>query len=482
MNVPVSTLHIDVFQADSGHYPKTNLVQSISADSTAFLIYTSGSTGNPKGVMITNKALTNYIKWTEHAYIRVPKPSIPLFTTIGFDITANSVFLPLICGGKIHVYQEQDDLLDLAIMDVIAEDQVDFIKLTPAHLSFLKDKDLANSRLQVMVVTGDEFKTELGQHIYKAYAGKVSIYDEYGPSEATIGCIYHQFTPDITAPSVPIGLPIQNMEVYILDEAQNPVPQGVVGELYLGGIGLAGGYWNRPELTDQKFVPNPFETKEKMYRTGDLVRINGKGIIEFLGRIDFQVKINGHRIELGEIEAQIVNYESIDGCVVVVIENEQGMKQLTAYFTSTSLVLLSQLQAALVLKLPRYMVPTHYRKVDSFPLSPNGKVDRKVLKTLEAFIVETHVEYVAPSTEFEEIITDIWQTVFNIPKIGVNDKFIDLGGESLKAIQVTTRIAEVFELEIKLNSIFEFSTIAKLAEYIETTIIKLLEMEETDAS
>lgn len=477
--LPVQMLVVDSLQDITSQYATTNPSVTIPEDTTAFLIYTSGSTGNSKGVKITHEALANYIQWTEHAYITtygIQKPSIPLFTTVGFDITANSVFLPLICGGTVHVYQENETEVDLSILDVIEDNQVDFIKLTPAHLNFLKEKDLSKSTIKVMVVTGDEFKTALGVHIFNAFQGNVHMYNEYGPSEATIGCIYHKFNPEIdTATSIPIGLPIQKMQAYVLDRFLNPVPQGIIGELYLGGTGLSSGYLNRQDLTNSKFIENPFAPNTKLYRTEDLVRLNNQGVLEFLGRTDFQVKINGYRIELGEIEARILSYPDITACTVMVSENEDGLKSLAAYFSSCELIDLKELQQFLSQKLPRYMIPVQYRQLENLPLSPNGKVDRKALQNIDTVAVQSTTPFVAPRNEIEEEITDIWCSVFNLAKIGIHDHFIELGGESLMAIQITTRINETFEFKIPLNKIFELQTIAKISSYIEEKIIQLLQ-------
>ena len=475
----IRKLAIDELLNEVTHgYATTNPLINIAQQTTAFIIYTSGSTGNPKGVKITHEALANYINWTKEAYINkhaIEQPNIPLFTTVGFDITANAVFLPLICGGVIHVYQEDNTEVDLSILDVIEDNTIDFIKLTPAHLNFLKGQDLSNSNIKVMAVTGDEFKTELGLYIFNAFKGKVKLYNEYGPSEATIGCIYHEFNPEKDKlPGVPIGLPIDNMQAYILDKYLNPVPQGVVGELYLGGLGLSSGYWDRQDLTDAKFIENPFLTGSKIYRTEDLVRLNSQGILEFLGRTDFQVKINGHRIELGEIEANILSYKTIKNCAVIVIENEEGLKSLAAYFSSPMPVDLKELRAFISQKLPRYMVPVQYKQLENIPLSANGKIDRKILKSINTVLVETTLEYVAPRNEIEQEITDIWCAVFNKTKIGVHDHFIELGGESLMAIQITTRINETFELKIPLNKIFELQTIANISAYLEEVITKIL--------
>lgn len=461
------------------NYSTQNLKVNIEKEATTFLIYTSGSTGKPKGVKITHEAISNYILWTKSTYIKsnhIQQPSIPLFTTVGFDITANSVFLPLICGGIIRVYQEKNTDVDLSVLDVIEENKVDFIKLTPAHLSFIKGKNLSKNNTKVMVVTGDEFKTELGVSIHKAFDGKLYIYNEYGPSEATIGCVYHKFDiENDTKASVPIGLPIKGMQTYILDRFLNPVPKGVKGELYLGGKGLSSGYWNKQELTETKFIQNPFLSNSKIYRTGDLARLNDNGIIEFLGRTDFQVKINGYRIELGEIEAQITAYSNILSCTVLVLESDDNIKSLAAYFTAVKTIDCKDLQLFLGNALPKYMIPNHYKQLVDFPLSANGKVDRNALAVLETKKVDHQIIDIVPRNEIEEEVAEIWRKVFKLEKVSVVESFISLGGESLMAIQITTRINETFEFKMPLNKIFELQTIENISKYIEEVLTKLLE-------
>ena len=265
------------------------------------------------------------------------------------------------------------------------------------------------------------------------------------------------------------------MQVYVLDRFLNPVPQGVIGELHLEGTGLSSGYWNQPELTQRKFIKSPFESTHTIYRTEDLVRVNGQGIIEFLGRTDFQVKINGYRIELGEIEACLLSYTAINASTVIVSKNEDDFKSLTAYFSAATVIDLKDLQLFLNQKLPKYMVPVYYKQLDTLPLSPNGKVDRKALALIPAEVIQNTSEYVAPRNEIEEEVAIIWCSVFNLTKIGIHDSFIELGGESLMAIQITTRITETFEFKLPLNKIFELQTIAQIASYIEETLIHLLQ-------
>lgn len=470
----IETLSLDNTVDSRKKLSNSNLELPTNPRSTAFIIYTSGSTGKPKGVIISHESLSHYIQWTEKEYITFPAPAMPLFTSVGFDITANAVFLPLVCGGTIHVYQEQEGHTDLSILDVIKDNKVDYLKLTPAHLSLLKDGVYDDSKIKVMAVIGEEFKADLAQQIKVAFPKNLRLYNEYGPAEATIGCIFQEFTKEVDSPSAPIGISIPNMETYVLDEYNNAVPHGVTGELYLEGIGLADGYWAKPELTAQKFIPNPFKPNSKIYQTRDLGRMDENGIMEYLGRTDFQVKIKGHRIELGEIESLITDFEHIKESVVVVNEiNSQ--KVLVAFFTSHIAFQLEDLQQTLAQKLPKYMVPSHYQHLDSFPLSPNGKIDRLALKTIKTKAIEAKSSYVAPTTEIEELLSSIWEEVLDINKISVTDNFIAIGGHSLAAIRITSRINKVIEFEFKLNKIFELPTIIEYAGYIEETLVKLLE-------
>ncbi len=812
----IPTFYINNKSAELSQLPVTNLSNTIKLDSTAYMIYTSGSTGTPKGVSIAHESLSNYINWAKNTYIGDRRPSVPLFTTVGFDLTITSIFLPLVAGGTIHIYPEVDSKADLAILNVVEENQVDFIKLTPAHLALLQGKERHDSRIQTMIVGGEDFKTSLANTTHKEFGPQLAIYNEYGPTEATVGCIASLFHANIQQLSVPIGKPISNMQAYILDNAMNVVPEGVVGELYLSGLGLAKGYWNQDEMTAQKFSSNPFDVNTRLYKTGDTARMNSEGQIEFLGRKDFQIKMDGRRIELGEIEAQISKHPKIKNCVVELVEqkkhtetavenctrcglpsnypnveideegvcelchsfegyqqkvqsyfkterdlkrifdqlkkqpkgeydciallsggkdstyalaqlvemgakvlaftldngyiseqakanirrvvdalgvdhvfgrtpamnaifvdslhrysnvcngcfktiytlsiqlaleknipyiitglsrgqffetrlteelfwnnqfdiekidqtilearmayhrtedavnialgtshifdqddifervqfldfyrysdvsmdemmsylekklpwerptdtgrstnclinqvgihvhktkegysnysfpyswdvrvgdktregaleeineyidekevqrimdeigyteinNYQQQKHLVAYFETSSEVSPAALQAFLAKSLPDYMIPTRFKALDTFPLSANGKIDRKALTALDTLAINTATEYVAPQTEFEEIMTEIWEEVINIPRIGIHDDFLEIGGSSLLAIRIMARINETFELSISLNRIFEMPTIHLLSKYIENIIVEMLaEME-----
>jgi len=302
-------------QEDSG-----NLSQSADLDDLAYIIYTSGSTGTPKGAMITHGNLLNYVSWAENFYLQGNKFDFPLFSSLSFDLTVTSIFVPLVSGGGIVVYGE-NDASSLSILDVFQDNLVDIVKLTPAHLALIKESNLEGSRVRKLIVGGEDFKRTLAEEITDLFGGSIEIYNEYGPTEATVGCMIHLFDPSTdSAPSVPIGHPINNTQIYILDQDLNPVPIGVIGEMWIGGLSVGRGYLNQPELTAEKFVENPFQPGSLLYRTGDLARWSDNGQLQFLGRRDHQVKIQGYRVELGEIENVLQDHPAIKASVVDLVQ------------------------------------------------------------------------------------------------------------------------------------------------------------------
>ncbi len=450
---------------------------SVKSDAPAYIIYTSGSTGKPKGVVVSHKSLSNYLQWAKSAYITKPNPTMPLFTSISFDLTVTSLFLPLISNGQSIIYEENETGADLALLDVIEENKVDIIKLTPSHLALLKGKNYENSLIRTMIVGGEDFKTDLAFSIQYSFSKKIKIYNEYGPTEATVGCIVQQFnTKNTVQKSVPIGVPIANMQAFILDDFGHPVPQGVVGELYVAGAGLAEKYWQRADLTKEKFTKKHTALAPRMYRTGDLARLNESGQLEYLGRIDQQVKISGRRIELGEIEAVLNTHPLVKNCVVTLqaARNETLDPQLAAFYTGTKTAA-NVLRKHLARQLPDYMLPAYFSYLDTLPLTKNGKINHAALPVLNSAVSE-HI-YVAPSNEFEEILHELWSEVLEIEEIGVHDKFLNVGGNSLAALRLVTRIEEAFDLKITVNKVFEYPTIAELGKHIEAVILEILEQE-----
>lgn len=283
----------------------------------AYVIYTSGSTGRPKGVPVEHRGLADYLEWAERTYVRGEALSYPLFTSLAFDLTVTSLFLPLLTGGMLVIYREPDDLPDSALADVIRDNAVDFIKLTPSHLSLVTRMDLSGSRIRRIVVGGEDFKT----HLAAAAAAQIpaaEIYNEYGPTEAVVGCMVHRYDTAVdTGTSVPIGRPADHVQLYVLTRDLALVPEGVPGELFISRHGLAGGYHSRSDLTAQAFIPHPFRKGDRLYRTGDLVRFVRPGCLEYLGRLDRQLKVAGLRVEPGEIETALRTHEAIQQCIVV---------------------------------------------------------------------------------------------------------------------------------------------------------------------
>jgi len=289
----------------------------VQLNDLAYIIYTSGSTGTPKGVMIQHDGLADYVNWAERSYIRGDVMTYAFCTSLSFDLTITSLYLPLITGGCLRVYPEPDGPVDSAILDVVSDNHAEFIKLTPSHLSILKQCKTTDSKLRRMVVGGEDFQTHLARTIQEQLGEQLEIYNEYGPTEAVVGCMIHRFDPQKdTDSSVPIGKPSDGVSLYILNSSLQPVPEGTPGELFIARNGLARGYCQRDKLSAERFIPNPFNPSEKLYRTGDKVRFSQSGVLDYLGRLDRQIKISGHRIEIGEIESSLSNIPGITQSIV----------------------------------------------------------------------------------------------------------------------------------------------------------------------
>ncbi|MBT5414061.1 MAG: amino acid adenylation domain-containing protein [Rhodospirillaceae bacterium] len=289
----------------------------LGAMDIAYVIYTSGSTGKPKGVAISHGNLVNYVEWAARQYPASPTDTFALFTSIAFDLTVTSVFVPLATGGTVRVYPEERPGARPVVLEVFEDDAVDVVKLTPAHLSLVLDAGLVPGRIHTLILGGEDLPRGLAANARRAFGDRVTLCNEYGPTEATVGCMIHRFDPDVDkAASVPIGKPAANTTLYILDGAGLPVPPGIAGELHIGGEGVGQGYLGRPDLTEERFLSDPYRKGGRMYRTGDLARWREDGVMEFLGRIDGQVKLRGMRIETGEVEARLLEHPEIAGCLV----------------------------------------------------------------------------------------------------------------------------------------------------------------------
>ncbi|MGE5342503.1 MAG: amino acid adenylation domain-containing protein [Candidatus Omnitrophota bacterium] len=463
-----------------------NLEPVNTVNSLAYIIYTSGTTGRPKGVMIEHRGLVNYISWAARTYVgdeknekneTSNKVDFALYTSISFDLTVTSVFTPLVTGNTMIAYGGIDK--KLYIDDVIDDNRVGVLKLTPSHLKLIRSKKVGNSSIKRLIVGGEELETELAREIYQNFDRKIDIYNEYGPTETVVGSMIYRFDPlTDTRHAVPIGVPIANTQIYILNEYLQPVPVGVAGELYIGGDGLARGYLFNPEMTEAKFVPDPFIPGRKMYKTGDLAVRLTDGMIEYKGRIDHQVKIRGYRVETGEIEVKIIDYLKTKTvqpgsvkieCVITDIKDEMGEKTLCAYICSETAFNIAELKDALGRELPDYMIPTYYVKLDEIPLASSGKVDRKSLPKPKLSLEEG---YIAPRNGVEEKLVQVWSEVLDIEteKIGIDANFFEVGGHSLKATFLTAGIQRHFSVKLPLVKIFEKPTIRGQAELLKDAV------------
>jgi len=435
-------------------------------DNLAYVIYTSGSTGKPKGVMSTHSGIVNRLLWMEDVYRLTPMDRIFQKTPFSFDVSVWEFFWPLITGARLVVARPGRHMDPLYLASRIAAEQVTIMHFVPSMLRPYLEMAPAEqyTSLREVMCSGEALTPDLVRSLLGSSCVRVN--NLYGPTEASVDVtMWHsQMRPDGV---VPIGRPIWNTRVYVLDAALKPVPVGVGGELYIGGAGLARGYLGRGALTAERFVPSPYGDGERLYRTGDLVRYLPDGNLEFLGRLDHQVKLRGYRIELGEIEAGLLEHGSVGQAVVVAREDVAGDKRLVAYVVAADSVApdAGELRAHLQRSLPDYMVPSAFVVLEVLPLTPNGKVDRKALPAPEGR--PEIAEYVAPRTPTEEVLAGIWSEVLRVERVGVHDNFFELGGHSLLAMRLVARVRDEFKIELPLRALFETPSAGALATRVE---------------
>ncbi|OPA80600.1 hypothetical protein BVG16_07745 [Paenibacillus selenitireducens] len=425
---------------------KTNIEAINKPNNLAYVIYTSGSTGMSKGVMIEHQGLVNYIWWAKQMYVKDENEVFPLYSSLAFDLTVTSIFTPLISGNKIVVYRDNED--EYVLYRIMKDNKATVIKLTPSHLSLLKDIENGQSTIKRFIVGGEDLKVNLAKLIYESFGGRIEIYNEYGPTETVVGSMIHKydFENDLRA-SVPIGLPAHNVQIYILDTNLNPVPEGIIGEMYISGDGVARGYMNRLDLTQERFIANPFIEGKRMYKTSDLARRLQDGNIEFLGRIDEQVKLRGYRIELGEVENAIKRIEGLKDCVVIVSADQNGDKTICAYIVSDDVISVSEIRGTLGDLLPEYMIPAKIMQIESIPITKNGKINKNALPEIMSM---KEREIIAPKNEPEEVVIRVFRDVLGIEQVGVKDNFFELGGDSIKAIRIASKMREAgYEVSVK---------------------------------
>jgi len=451
--------------------PKTgveNPINKAQANDLVYVLYTSGSTGKPKGVAIEHRSSVALLDWATGVFTREQLAGVLASTSFCFDISVFELFVPLSCGGKVIL---AEDALHLATLPAARE--VTLINIVPSAISeLLRVKGIPDG-VRTVNLAGEALPKRVVDLLYKQETIQ-KVFNLYGPSEETVFSTYALVRRD-GQKAPPIGRPIANTQVYILDTYQQPVPIGIPGELHLGGAGLARGYLNRPALTEEKFIPNPFEDSKceisnaKLYKTGDLVRYLPDGNIEFLGRIDHQVKIRGNRIELGEIEAVLGQHPNVRDVVVVAREDVPGDKRLFSYVVPNQEQVSTpkEFRRFLKEKLPDFMMPSVFVLLDKLPRTPNGKVNRRSLPVPDKARPELEEALVAPRTPVEEVLVGIWSEVLGLDRVGVQDNFFELGGHSLLATQVISRLRDAFSVELYLYSLFEAPTITSLGERVE---------------
>jgi amino acid adenylation domain-containing protein/non-ribosomal peptide synthase protein (TIGR01720 family) len=472
----VKTISLDGDWNTIAEQSAENPTNQVGTHNLAYIIYTSGSTGLPKGVMIDHHGLSNYLNWCTRAYRMSDGQGSVVHTSLGFDLTITSLFSPLLVGGECHILPDRPGVEQL--VRALSEDLTfSLIKLTPAHLDLLEtlfDGEKITARVNVTVVGGEALLPETAAK-WQELAPCTEIINEYGPTETVVGCcVYKADEIDMQASSVPIGRPIANTRLYVLDKQMRPTPVGVPGELHIGGAGLARGYLNRPDQTAEKFIPDPYSKDgARLYKSGDVARYLEDGNIECLGRIDNQVKIKGYRIELGEIEALLSQHNCISQAVVIARDDELRGKSLAAYLVNNDQgeVSAAELRDYMKDELPGYMVPDAFVFLERLPLTSNGKIDRHALLKFEARQSEHDKEFEAPRNAIEQILADTWQEVLRVPRIRLDDNFFELGGDSILNILVIARLKK-HGLKIMPKQLYDNPTIARLAAVVTTSEMK----------
>ncbi|WP_198299772.1 non-ribosomal peptide synthetase [Tumebacillus avium] len=443
------------------------------ASELAYIIYTSGSTGQPKGVMIEHHSAVNLIQWVNREFGVGEQDSLLFITSMCFDLSVYDIFGILASGGRIVLARKEQVQDTDRLTRLLKEHGITFWDSVPTTMNHLlnmiddEGADWQQEALRLVFLSGDWIPVQLASRI-KKYFPNARVISLGGATEATVWSNYYPILETGEhQTSIPYGVPIDNNFFYILDEQRRPVPNGVAGELYIGGVGVARGYMNDPERTNGSFVDNPFRPGERMYKTGDLGRLLPDGNMEFLGRIDHQVKIRGFRVELGEIESRLHKQPEVKEAVVLDRTDADGSKYLCAYVACDEELAMTVLREALAEELPAYMVPGAWVRLERLPLTPNGKIDRKALPEPERDALQEQA-FVEPRTELEQMLADVYRQVLRVERIGLYDNFFERGGDSLKVTSLASRLRKALDVEIPLIQLFRTPTVAELAAHLET--------------
>ncbi len=467
-------VYIDTFWDKLSIEKNDNIDSNVQPENLAYVIYTSGSTGKPKGVMNTHRGLINRLLWMQETFHLTSQDRVLQKTPFTFDVSVWEFLWPLITGATLAIAKPEGHKDRDYLVDVIKKEKITTIHFVPSMLSiFLDNKNLDQcNSLKMVICSGEVLSAELKNRFYEKI--NAELYNLYGPTEASIDVTYYKCERESNNHIVPIGKPIYNTQIYILNKYLHPVPIGVIGEIHIGGVGLARGYLNRSELTAEKFIKNPFSNKpdERLYKTGDLGRYLPDGNIEFIGRMDDQVKIRGFRVELQEIEVILSQHPSVKECVVICRNDNKIGSYMIAYvvLNHNGAMQESELRSYLKDKLPDYMVPSFVTFLDALPLTPNGKVNTKALPIPDKKNLQMNTGFVKPRNHTEQTIADIWLKILDIKEVGIYNNFFDLGGHSLLAIQVVSRIRDQFQVEVPLHHFFNEPTINGLVKHIKKAI------------
>ena len=451
----VHLLNPDCSQTEMCSYSRENPDLTLCSSQLAYVLYTSGSTGQPKGVEIEHRNTQSMLCWARGEFSAHETQGMLASTSINFDLSVFEIFLPLGRGGTVILVE---DILH-AMQSLPLATDITLINSVPSAVAAIVQHGELPDTVQTVCLAGEPLADWLVTRLYQQ-SSITKVCDLYGPSEATTYSTFAVRVPD--GPNT-IGRPIANSQVYILDKHLCPTPIGVAGEIHIGGAGVARGYVQRPELTKQKFIANPFG-EGRLYKSGDMARFKPDGTIEFIGRQDTQIKIRGFRIELGEIESILCQHGTVSDAVVV-LSGDPPDQRLVAYVIASDAMQINDLESLLITRLPGYMLPARYVELESYPLMPNGKVDRAALSATQTRIQSGQLD--APSTETEIQMAGLWSEVLALEHIGTDENFFNIGGHSLKAIQLISRIRAEFQVELQLRSIFEFPSIRKMSRYID---------------
>ncbi len=455
------------------HNPNTE----VKIHHLAYVIFTSGSTGKPKGVAVEHRGIMNYVDGIIERLQLPPGASYATVSTLGADLGNTAVFSALCTGGTLHIFSQEQVSDPVAFTTYCQSYPIDCLKIVPSHLAVLlstgKTEDILPK--QQLILGGEVATWDLIEQV-RENAPNCQIFNHYGPTESTIGVLTYLVTEKVpTSKTVPLGRPLPNIEIYLLDQNLQPVPIGVPGEIYIGGAGLARGYYNQPELTAQRFISHPFQENCRLYQTGDQACYHPDGTLEFLGRVDQQIKIRGFRVELGEIEAQLREHPQIEEAVVAYRTDEWNGQHLDAYFAPGCLSG-EEIRNFLRDRIPEYMIPSTFTPLSVLPRTASGKVDRQSLPAPN--LTNEQQDYIAPRNSIESAIVEILSELLHLEQVSINANFFDLGGHSLLATQVMSRLRSTFGVEIPLRYLFEAPTIAELAALITQELAQQTDMEQ----